>query len=159
VLTKEVLVTMKEWKRGNFIWVLGPIFLALSTYGCAGIDHTHPDLAVDKGAVEAATTRAEAAASKAESAASRANASAGKAEAAASKAEAAARRAEAAALKAERAASSLQRKDALLSFLFICSLLYRHQKVGVAEVMPSTPMTLVDRNFYYCKENLHKICS
>ena len=99
---------MKEWKRGIFSWVLGPTLLALSTYGCAALDHTHPDLTVDKSAVEAAATRAETAASKAESAASRAEAAASRAEAAASKAEASAKRAEAAALKAERAAGKAE---------------------------------------------------
>ncbi len=99
---------MKKWKRGIFSWVLGPTLLALSTYGCAALDHTHPDLSVDKGAIEGAIQRAETAASKAESAATRAGASAGRAEAAASNAEASAKRAEAAALKAERAAGKAE---------------------------------------------------
>ena len=114
-LTKEVLVTMKEWKKGLFIWVLGPTLLALTTYGCAVVDHTHPDLTVDKKAVEAATARAETAASKAEAAAtkadgaaSKANAAASRADSAAGKAEAAARRAAASATKAERAANKAE---------------------------------------------------
>ena len=101
-------MTMKEWKKGLFIWVLGPTLLALTTYGCSAMDHTHQDLAVDKKAVEAATARAETAASKAEAAASKSNARASRAEAAAGKAEGAARRAESSATKAERAASKAE---------------------------------------------------
>jgi hypothetical protein len=114
-LKKEVPVTIKEWKKGLFIWVIGPTLLALTSYGCAAVDHTHPDLAVDMKAVEAAASkaesaanRAEAAASKADGAASKANAAASRAEAAAGKAEGAARRAEASATKAERAANKAE---------------------------------------------------
>ncbi len=108
-------MTIKEWKKGLFIWVIGPTLLALTSYGCAVVDHTHPDLTVDKKAMEAATARAETAASKAEAAASRAdgaaskaNAAASRADSAAGKAEAAARRAAASATKAERAANKAE---------------------------------------------------
>ena len=46
---------MRQWKRGVFGWVLGPVLLALSTYGCSTLDHTHANLAVDKTGVEKAT--------------------------------------------------------------------------------------------------------
>ncbi len=107
-LTKEVPVTMKEWKKGLFIWVLGPTLLALTTYGCAAVDHTHPDLAVNKKAVEEAASKAESAANRAEAAASKADGAASKADSAAGKAEAAARRAAASATKAERAANKAE---------------------------------------------------
>ena len=77
---------MKEWKRELFTFALGPAILALSAVGCAPLNHTHPNLGVDKKAVEEATRAAREAASKADSAASRANAAATRAETAASSA-------------------------------------------------------------------------
>ena len=95
---------MKALKKKVFAVVLGPALLALSTYGCAPFNHTHPDIGVDKKAVEEATRAAREAASNADSAASRANAAARKAESAASSANSAASRAESAATRSERAA-------------------------------------------------------
>ena len=93
---------MRQWKRGVFGWVLGPVLLALSTYGCSTLDHTHANLAVDKTGVEKATGAANAAAAKADAAAAKADAAAAKADAAASNA---ARQAQAAAGKANSGAS------------------------------------------------------
>lgn len=119
---KEVPVTPMQWKRKVLTWTAGPAMLIVFAYGCAPVNHAHPDLGTDQKAVQDATagarraasnadraaSRAETAADKAERAASSANSAASRANTAASRAEVSASRAESAAGRAERAAAKAE---------------------------------------------------